>query len=116
MKKVVQYHVPMITAHDTLKQGDNKLEARLAYRIQLCMYKKRNYISYTCILEHICEGKYCVQVKIDLYKFEKIEKFVFELLYLAIGLVVTFILSAIIVYLIQKIKELFFKGIKLLKQ
>ena len=59
---------------------------------------------------------YLILAKIDLYKFEKIEKFVFELLYLAIGLVVTFILSAIIVYLIQKIKELFFKGIKLLKQ
>jgi hypothetical protein len=66
----------MITAHDTLKQGDNKLEARLAYRIKLCMYKKRNYISYTCILEHICEGKYCVQVKIDLYKLKtKIYKY-----------------------------------------
>ena len=59
---------------------------------------------------------YLILAKIDLYKFEKIEKFVFELLYLAVGLIITFTVSAIIVYLIQKIKELFCKGIELLKQ
>lgn len=46
---------------------------------------------------------YLILAKIDLYKFEKIEKFVFEILYLIIGLIVTFALSIVIITLIKKI-------------
>ena len=49
---------------------------------------------------------YLILAKIDLYKFEKIEKFEFELLYLIIGVISIFIFSTIIVYLIQKIVKL----------
>lgn len=57
---------------------------------------------------------YLILAKIDLYKFEKIEKFIFELLYLFIGLIVTFIISIVIVWMLQKIKDLFlYKIIKL---
>lgn len=46
---------------------------------------------------------YLILAKIDLYKFEKIEKFIFEILYLIIGLIITMIISLITVYLIKKI-------------
>ena len=52
---------------------------------------------------------YLVLAKIDLYKFEKIEKFIFEILYLVVGLIVTLILSIIIVVLVQKLKNLIIK-------
>lgn len=52
---------------------------------------------------------YLILAKIDLYKFEKIEKIVFEVLYLIIGLIVTMALSIIIVVLIRKIVEIFKK-------
>lgn len=54
---------------------------------------------------------YLILAKIDLYKFEKIEKFIFELLYLAVGLIITFIISIIIVTIIQKIKDIVKKNI-----
>lgn len=49
---------------------------------------------------------YLILAKVDLYKFEKIEKFVFEILYLIVGLIITTIISVIIVYLIKKIVEI----------
>lgn len=49
---------------------------------------------------------YLILAKIDLYKFEKIEKFYFEILYLIVGLIITTIISVIIVYLIKKIIEI----------
>ena len=52
---------------------------------------------------------YLILAKVDLYKFEKIEKFYLELLYLAVGLVVTFVGSLLIVMILRKIKELFSK-------
>ncbi len=58
---------------------------------------------------------YLILAKIDLYKFEKIEKFVFELLYLAIGLIVTFTISIIIVTIIKYISKTFKRSIKKLR-
>ncbi len=58
---------------------------------------------------------YLVLAKIDLYKFEKIEKFIFELLYLAVGLIITFVISIIIVTIIKYINQFFMKSIKKLK-
>ena len=58
---------------------------------------------------------YVILPKIDLYKFEKIEKFIFEILYLAIGLVVTFIISIAIVWSIQTLKNLFIDAIRYVK-
>lgn len=58
---------------------------------------------------------YVILAKIDLYKFEKIEKFIFEILYLAIGLVVTFIISIAIVWSIQTLKNLFIDAIRYVK-
>lgn len=52
---------------------------------------------------------YLILAKIDLYKFEKIEKFVFEIAYLIIGLIVTSILSIIIIMILQKLKEVIVK-------
>lgn len=49
---------------------------------------------------------YLILAKIDLYKFEKLEKVYFELIYLGVGLIVTFIASIIIVCVLKKIKEL----------
>jgi surface polysaccharide O-acyltransferase-like enzyme len=49
---------------------------------------------------------YLILAKVDLYKFEKIEKFPLEILYLIIGLIVTFIASTIIVVLIKKFVKL----------
>ena len=54
-------------------------------------------------------------LKIDLYKFEKKEKFFFENLYLALGLVVTFIISIAIVWSIQTLKNLFIDAIRYVK-
>ncbi len=53
---------------------------------------------------------YLILAKVDLYKFEKIEKFYLELLYLAVGLIITFVGSLLIVMILRKIKELIFKG------
>lgn len=58
---------------------------------------------------------YVILAKIDLYKFEKIEKFIFEILYLAIGLIVTFIISIAIVWSIQTLKNLFIDAIRYVK-
>lgn len=57
---------------------------------------------------------YLILAKIDLYKFEKIEKFVFELAYLAIGLIVTLVLSIVIVVILEKIKNVIIKMFKFL--
>ena len=56
---------------------------------------------------------YLILVKVDLYKFEKIEKFHLEMIYLILGTIATFIVSVLIVYVLKKLKELIFKGIKL---
>lgn len=55
---------------------------------------------------------YLILAKIDLYKFEKIEKFIFELLYLVIGLIITFTISIIIVTIIQKLSRAIIKNLK----
>lgn len=52
---------------------------------------------------------YLILAKVDLYKFEKIEKFYLEIAYLVIGTILTFIVSIIIVYILKKIKELAIK-------
>lgn len=49
---------------------------------------------------------YLIIAKIDLYKFEKIEKFAFELIYLVVGLLAILILSLIIVCILVFIKDL----------
>ena len=54
---------------------------------------------------------YLILAKIDLYKFEKIEKFPLEVLYLILGLIVTGFLSIITVTLIKKLVELLKKVI-----
>ena len=58
---------------------------------------------------------YVILAKIDLYKFEKIEKFIFEILYLAIGLVITLVISIAIVWSIQTLKNLFVDIFKYIK-
>lgn len=55
---------------------------------------------------------YLILAKIDLYKFEKLEKFYLEIAYLAIGLIVTFILSIIIVAFIKEIEKIVKKCIE----
>lgn len=55
---------------------------------------------------------YLLIAKVDLYKFEKIEKVYYEILYLAVGILLTFIASLLIVMILRKIKELFFKIFK----
>ena len=55
---------------------------------------------------------YLILAKIDLYKFEVIEKFYFEILYLIIGTIVTFVLSILIVTVIKMIKDCFIKVYK----
>lgn len=52
---------------------------------------------------------YLILAKIDLYKFDKLGKLHQELIYLALSIIITFILSVIIVWIIKKIKELFLK-------
>lgn len=56
---------------------------------------------------------YLILVKVDLYKFEKIEKFHLEMIYLIVGTIATFIVSVLIVYILKKIKELMVKTFKL---
>lgn len=56
---------------------------------------------------------YLILVKVDLYKFEKIEKFHLEMIYLILGTIATFIVSVLIVYVFKILKELIIKGIKL---
>lgn len=58
---------------------------------------------------------YLLLAKIDLYKFEKIEKFYFEILYLVLGTIITFALSVLIVYILRKIKEFVIKYLKKIK-
>lgn len=53
---------------------------------------------------------YLLLAKIDLYKFDKIGTLVYELIYLAVGVVVIFIASLLIVCLLRVIKDLFLKG------
>lgn len=55
---------------------------------------------------------YLLLAKIDLYKFDAIGNFVYELIYLAVGLVVIFTASLLIVCLLRVIKNLFFKACK----
>lgn len=59
---------------------------------------------------------YLILAKVDLYKFEKIEKFIFELAYLAIGLIFTLILSIVIVVILENIKKFIVRLFKLLKK
>lgn len=56
---------------------------------------------------------YLLIAKVDLYKFEKIEKFYLEIIYLILGTIVTFIASILIVYILRKIKELVIKRIRI---
>lgn len=58
---------------------------------------------------------YLILAKIDLYKFEKIERFYLELIYLAVGIVLTFIASIIIVVILRKIKDLIFNVFGIIK-
>ena len=61
---------------------------------------------------------YLVLAKIDLYKFEKIEKFYLEIIYLFLGLIVTFVISILIIMIIEQIKKvlvLLGKKVKLLQ-
>lgn len=53
---------------------------------------------------------YLLLAKIDLYKFDAIGNFVYELIYLAIGLVVIFTASLLIVLLLRWIKDLTLKA------
>ena len=55
---------------------------------------------------------YLLLAKIDLYKFDKIGNFAYELIYLAIGVVVIFVTSLLIVCLLRLIKDLFVNGYK----
>ncbi len=48
---------------------------------------------------------YLIIAKVDLYKFEVIEKFYAELIYLGIGIVTTFVASLLIVVLLKKFKK-----------
>lgn len=48
---------------------------------------------------------YLIIAKVDLYKFEIIEKFIFEILYLGIGTVVVFVVSILIVWILEKVKK-----------
>ena len=57
---------------------------------------------------------YLILAKVDLYKFEKIGKVVYELIYMAVGLVVVFIASIIIVLLLRKIRDLTIKIFKVI--
>ncbi len=53
---------------------------------------------------------YLILAKVDLYKFEKIEKFYLEIAYLVVGLIVNFITSLLIVMILRKIKEICVKA------
>lgn len=53
---------------------------------------------------------YLLLAKIDLYKFDKIGTLVNELIYLVVGTILIFTASLLIVCLLRKIKELFFKA------
>lgn len=55
---------------------------------------------------------YVILAKIDLYKFEVIEKFVFELMYLAFGTIIIFALSIACVWIITKLYQLICKAFK----
>lgn len=48
---------------------------------------------------------YLIIAKVDLYKFETIEKFYLEIMYLIIGTIATFIVSILIVTLLKKLKK-----------
>lgn len=55
---------------------------------------------------------YLILAKVDLYKFEKIGKVIYELIYMAVGLVVVFIGSIIIVLILRKIRDIIIKLFK----
>ncbi len=57
---------------------------------------------------------YLLLAKIDLYKFDKIGTLVYELIYLAVGVVVIFITSLLIVCLLRLIKDCILKLFKML--
>lgn len=52
---------------------------------------------------------YLLIAKVDLYKFDKIGTFIYELIYLAVGLILTFMASLLIVCLINFIKDIILK-------
>ena len=58
---------------------------------------------------------YLLLAKIDLYKFDKIGNFAYELIYLAVGLVVIFALSLLIVCLLRGVKNTILKLCNILK-
>lgn len=55
---------------------------------------------------------YLIIAKVDLYKFEIFEKFYEEIIYLIIGVICTFAISLLSVYILRKLKEISHKGIK----
>lgn len=55
---------------------------------------------------------YLIIAKVDLYKFEIFEKFYEEIIYLIIGVICTFAISLLSVYILRKLKEISYKGIK----
>ena len=55
---------------------------------------------------------YLLLAKIDLYKFDAIGNFIYELIYLAVGLVVIFATSLLIVCILRLIKDLIIKMFK----
>ena len=55
---------------------------------------------------------YLLLAKIDLYKFDAIGNFAYEIIYLVLGLIVIFTASLLIVCLLRLFKELFLKGYK----
>lgn len=56
---------------------------------------------------------YLIIAKVDLYKFEKYGKFSQELIYMALGLIITFVVSIIIVTVIKKIVEIIANFLKI---
>lgn len=59
---------------------------------------------------------YLIIAKVDLYKFEIFEKFYEEIIYLIIGVICTFAISLLSVYILRKLKELLLKGIKVTEE
>lgn len=59
---------------------------------------------------------YLIIAKVDLYKFEIFEKFYEEIIYLIVGVICTFAISLLSVYILRKLKELLLKGIKVTEE
>lgn len=63
---------------------------------------------------------YLILAKIDLYKFEKLEKFYLEIIYLVLGLIVTLVISIVFLVILENIKKglenIFIKSGNLLKE